>query len=100
MLLLTPGSTRTNTLVPSPTLFGYSHPRADVVDGESIALQHLAAQRGGAEAVDAQHVAAVADIAMPALRRAGLHRQPRWHGRWQHGFAVLDRKSTRLNSSH
>src|SRR3546814_8319868 len=36
--------------------------RADVVDGESIALKHLAARRGCAEAVDAEDVAMVADV--------------------------------------
>src|SRR3546814_15115584 len=55
--------------------------RADVVHGEPVALQHLASRRGCAEAVDAEYAAAVADIAMPALRRAGLHRQPRKIGR-------------------
>ena len=41
-----------------------------------FAQQHLGRRRG-AEAVDAEHVAALADVAMPALRHAELDGEPR-----------------------
>src|SRR3546814_20731820 len=51
-------------------------PRADVVHGEPVALQHLASRRGCANAVAAEYAAAVADIALPALPPPRLHHQP------------------------
>ena len=46
---------------------------ADVVDGEAVLAQRHVARRRCAEALDAEHVARIADVAMPALRR----RRPR-----------------------
>src|SRR3546814_14226143 len=54
--------------------------RADVVDGESIALKHLAARRGCAEAVAAEDVPMGAAAKMHTLRRPRFPPPPRWPG--------------------
>ena len=51
----------------------------------------LGAGRGGAEAVERDRVALVADPALPAQRDAGLDREPRLHVGRQHLLAVLRR---------
>src|SRR5258705_7639206 len=72
-------------------LYKRGRPLDDVIDGEAQLLHDPAPRRGGAEAVDADHVAAVADVAMPALRRARLHGEPAPDRRRQDRIAVVFR---------
>src|ERR1700760_2218573 len=65
-----------------------ARPRHDVVDAEAELLEQRLGRRGGAEVVDADDVAGVADIALPAQRRAGLDGQAPGHRRRQHRVAV------------
>ena len=56
---------------------------------EAELLEHGGAGRRGAEAVEAEHVAAVADPAPPAHARPWLDREPRRDRRGQHLLAVV-----------
>src|SRR5207302_10348753 len=61
---------------------------ADLVDSEAVFAQNDFAWRGRAEALDAQHVTRVADIAVPPLPRPRFDCQPRAHRGRQHGVAL------------
>ncbi len=50
--------------------------RTDVVDGEAILAQHDIARGRSTVALHAENIAAIADVAMPALRHAGFYREP------------------------
>src|SRR5437867_8297960 len=65
---------------------------ADLLDVEPVFAQHHFPWRRGAEALDAEHITRVADIAVPTLRRARFDCQPRTHCGRQHGVAVGLRK--------
>src|SRR5262245_56968864 len=59
-------------------------PGDHVVDGVAELLHDDAAGRRGAEAVERERGAVVADPALPALRDAGLHTQTGAHLRREH----------------
>src|SRR5438128_159094 len=64
---------------------------ADVFDREAVfAQQHLSGCRG-AKTIDAEHVAAIADVAVPALRRSRFDCKARTHRRRQYGVAIFAR---------
>src|SRR3546814_3598846 len=98
-----PRSTRTYTLFPYTTLFR-SEFRAiiaafvigDQREGRAVADRDDAktgSESGDAVAVAHPHLMALADVPQPVEQHARL-------GNGQEGAAELDRKSTRLNSSH
>src|SRR5512140_1351206 len=62
---------------------------AYVVDGKAVLAHHHLARGRSAEAIHGEHVAATADIAMPALGHAGLDSEPGAHRRRQHRVTVL-----------
>src|SRR3546814_19998306 len=84
-----PRSTRTDTLFPSTTLF-----RSDVVE-EDIG----AAGGVGAGVIADDRVEAEGGLDRLAFEPAAQHRARRFREQVEH-IALLDRKSTRLNSSH
>src|SRR4029078_6680530 len=59
------------------------------IGAEAVFAHHHGAGRGSAEAIHADHVAALADVAPPALRYTGFEREARVNRARQHAFAVL-----------
>src|SRR6266542_5437639 len=66
-------------------------PRDHVVDRVAELLEHRVSRRRGAEVLDRDRVAVVADPLPPAERHAGLYRDPCLHVRRYHLVAILRR---------
>ena len=67
-------------------------PPAHLVHGKAIFPLHHVARRGRPKAIDAQHIACIADIPPPSLRHTHLDGQPRGDSRWQHVVLFSARK--------
>jgi hypothetical protein len=77
---------------------------AHVLDGKAVLAQQDVAGHRRAEPIDAQYIATIPDVAMPALRRACFDGKPRADRRRQEPVVVLrrlriDQLPTRLRSS-